>query len=201
MWVLSCAKVPQLPSADRLSALPGRKLPPGASQQISGKVCPNMICVYTMYIYIIYVILKAFRCCLIAFRCHVCSRATARNHVLANRTCHKYQSKPRVMVPLEPSSFVCFGQLFIQFLESSWRSTESSWCLARLQGVMVPGEPSSLRSDLVEPTKDDPDMQQRDTNSKLSIHLRNIFGNLIFCKTKFLKCGITILWQHDILAT
>ena len=200
MWVLSCAKAPRLPSADRLSALPGRKLPPGASQQISGKVCPNMICVYTMYIY---VILKAFRCCLIAFRCHVCSRATARNHVLANRTCHKYQSKPRVMVPLEPSSFVCFGlrtalySVFGIFLENHWVKL----MLSTLTGVMVPGEPSSLRSDLVEPTKDDPEMQQRDTNSKLSIHLRNTFGNLIFCKTKFWKFGITILWQHDILAT
>ena len=49
---------------------------------------------------------------------------------------------------------------------------------------MVPVEPSSLRSDLVEPTKDDPEMQQRDTNSKLSIHLRKTSGNLIFCKTK-----------------
>ena len=104
--------------------------------------------------------------------------------VIANRTFCKYQSGPRVMVPLEPSSFVSFGQPFIQFLESSWRSTESSWCLERLQGVMVPVEPSSLRSDLVEPTKDDPEMQQRDTNSKLSTNLRKTFGNLIFCKTK-----------------
>ena len=30
---------------------------------------------------------------------------------------------------------------------------------------MVPVEPSSLRSDLVEPTKDDPEMLQRDTNN------------------------------------
>ena len=35
--------------------------------------------------------------------------------VIANRTCRKYQSGPRVMVPLEPSSLVSFGQLFIQF--------------------------------------------------------------------------------------
>ena len=36
-----------------------------------------------LYIYIYkYVIFLAFRCCLIAFRCYVCSRATARNHVL-----------------------------------------------------------------------------------------------------------------------
>ena len=28
------------------------------------------------------VIFLAFRCCVIAFRCYVCSRATARNHVL-----------------------------------------------------------------------------------------------------------------------
>ena len=33
--------------------------------------------------------------------------------------------------------------------------------LAHLQGVMVPVEPSSLRSDLVEPPKDDPEMLQQ----------------------------------------
>ena len=156
-----------------------------------------ILCVYTMYIYI-YVILKAFRCCLIAFRCHVCSRATARNYVLANRTCRKYQSKPRVMVPLEPSSFVCFGQLFVQFLESSWRS------LACLQGVMVPREPSSLRSDLVEPTR----MILRCSKGILIQNYQSICETLLatwyFAKLSFENVasqyfGSMIFWQHNIL--
>ena len=49
----------------------------------------------------------------------------------------------------------------------------------------VPVEPSSLRSDLVEPTKDDPEMQQRDTNSKLPIHVWKTFGNWNFEKLSF----------------
>ena len=105
--------------------------------------------------------------------------------VIANRTFRKYQSGPRVMVPLEPSSFVSFGQLFIQFLESSWGSTGSSWCLARLQGVMVPVEPSSLRSDLVEPTKDDPELQQ----------IKKYFWQLDIWEN-----SVLIFWHHTILA-
>jgi len=65
---------------------------------------------------------------------------------------------------------------------------------------MVPVDPSSLRSDLLEPTKDDPEMQ-RDTNNF------NISINEDICPR---KCAIngwhhhilakTILWQNDILA-
>ena len=65
---------------------------------------------------------------------------------------------------------------------------------------MIPVEPSSLRSDLVEPTKDDPEMQ-RDTNNF------NISMNEDICPR---KCAIngwhhhilakTIFWQHDTLA-
>jgi hypothetical protein len=89
------------------------------------------------------------------------------------------------MVPLEPSSFVSFGQLFIQFLESSWGSTGSSCCLARRQGVMVPVEPSSLRSDLVEPTKDDPELQQ----------IKKYFWQLDIWEN-----SVLIFWHHTILA-
>ena len=54
---------------------------------------------------------------------------------------------------------------------------------------MVPVEPSSLRSDLVEPTKDDPEMQ-RDTNNF------NISINAGICPR---KCAINV-WHHHILA-
>ena len=85
---------------------------------------------------------------------------------------------------------------------SFWRSTDPSGRLAHLQVVMVPVEPSSLRSDLEEPTKDDPEMQ-KDTNNFNIISI-----NADICPR---KCAInvshhhilakTILWQNDILAT
>ena len=54
---------------------------------------------------------------------------------------------------------------------------------------MVPVEPPSLRSDLVEPTKDDPEMR-RDTNNF------NISINAGICPR---KCAINV-WHHHILA-
>ena len=100
---------------------------------------------------------------------------------------------------------------------SFWRSTDPSWRLAHLQGVMVPVEPSSLRSDLEEPTKDDPEMQ-KDTNNFNIISINagicprkcaiNVWHHHILAKTILWQndilatwyCGKTILWQNDILA-
>ena len=78
---------------------------------------------------------------------------------------------------------------------------------------MVPVGPSPLRSDLVEPTKDDPEMLQRDTHNFNAInqcrHLRpemwqhdilakQYFGKMIFWQNT--TCGNMIFWQNDILA-
>ena len=99
---------------------------------------------------------------------------------------------------------------------SFWRSTDSSWRLAHLQGVMAPVEPSSLRSDLEEPTKDDPEMQRDTNNFNISINAGicprkcaiNVWHHHILAKTMLWQndilakwyCGKTILWQNDILA-
>ena len=99
---------------------------------------------------------------------------------------------------------------------SFWRSTDSSWRLAHLQGVMAPVEPSSLRSDLEEPTKDDPEMQRDTNNFNISINAGicprkcaiNVWHHHILAKTILWQndilakwyCGKTILWQNDMLA-
>ena len=114
------------------------------------------------------------------------------------------------MVPLEPSSPFSFGLIFIEFLGSFWRSTDSSWRLAHLQGVMVSVGPSSLRSDLVEPTKDDPEMLQREALNFNAInqcrHLHQETrkcGNMIFWQNNTLAKNILAkqnFWKHDVLA-
>jgi hypothetical protein len=50
---------------------------------------------------------------------------------------------------------------------------------------MVPVEPSSLRSDLVEPTKDDPELQQ----------IKKYFWQLDIWEN-----SVLIFWHHTILA-